>query len=330
MALCSGMLNSSTIVPVLLWLFMGGGLGLSKAVAIGAIFASLVAILQLINHVWFPESDFVVEARLAKGLGDLANPERRSVEKSWAVESPAELGGDKEQQGNDAIFTSSIQAEENVETEATLFDEFSSRTYLLVTMFYTISFLVFQFFVADFSTALALKLPNDEIQRAAELFNLLAPVSAIFAPAAGRMLDLLGPVVSASVLNAGLIIMQVTFALGSGLSTITVTCLLYYFCRPGIYSLYFSTVAECFRKNSYGTLYGVGLVVSGTVRVAMQPAPCLASSSTPTNFRTLHLVLGGILVVNFAMIPVAFDKFRREQPGILFSTILANTGAVTP
>jgi hypothetical protein len=182
--------------------------------------------------------------------------------------------------------------------------------YTLLLTWFSLQLIPLQYYVATIGFQLERK--GDDTGRYISLFPIMYASAAIFAPVFGKIADLFGLGIAQAVANAlsiiSLLILSADRTFPLSVQVLGMAC--YGLGRMSVFGTYFSNIGKRFGYRYYGTLAGVGLIVSALVSLFQYPLIAWAAGG---NERWVNV--GCAAVLTLEGFPYCVWLYYREKRG---------------
>lgn len=264
-------------------------------------------------------------------------PKGRSFVSSSSSSAVAAAGGGEEQKGNDkgedprdvANDNNHINDEEDnnsnhhdehalvlvpqaqQQTNESLRNLMKTWEYILLLLWFSLQLIPLQYYVATIGFQLERK--GDDRGTYISLFPIMYASAAIFAPAFGKIADRFGLGIAQGLANAlsilSLLILSAPVAMFP-LSVQVLSMACYGLGRMCVFGMFFSNIGKRFGYRYYGTMAGVGLIVSALVSLLQYPLIALAAGGYEG-----WVNVGCAAVLTVEGFPYCVWLYRRETSG---------------
>eukprot|EP00977_Amphora_coffeiformis_P016157 scaffold4927_cov139-Amphora_coffeaeformis.AAC.17 len=197
-----------------------------------------------------------------------------------------------------------------VETEAvsppTAWQQALSVEFALLCLWFSVCVVPLQYYVGSIGFQLERK--GDDTGFYTDLFSIIYASTSVVAPLAGYLVDQFGLGISQGVATAATAASLAILALDEITLNAHVLGMLFYgIARLYVYSTFFSNIGKRFGYTNFGTLSGVGLVVSAIISLVQYPLIALSDDGHDVAVNV------GCVIALLALEPYCIWLFRREK-----------------
>jgi len=191
--------------------------------------------------------------------------------------------------------------------DTVMLDQIRSWEYVLLLLWFSVQLIPLQYYVA--TIGLQLERKGDDDGTYTHIFSILFALSAIAAPLIGKIIDMAGLGISqalASGLNS--LSMAILGLESVPLPAHIVGLLCYDLGRMMTFGTFFTNIGKRFGYTNYGTLVGLGSIVSAILSLIQYP---LISLAIKGHANSVNFVCGGIMAG--IGLPYCYWLWRRER-----------------
>jgi len=203
------------------------------------------------------------------------------------------------------INVNKSEADDDVDIPVT--DIIKSREYVLLIIWFSIQLIPAQYYIGTIGFQLELKGDNDG--KYLNLFSILYACAAFFSPVLGKVSDIFGLGVTQSI--ATILLSSSLCILASNQFSLNVHAFgmtMYGIGRMALFGMFFTNVGKRLGYKHYGTLAGLGLLISALVSLIQYP---LIDAAARGYEYYVNIICGSVMIVTG--IPYCIWLFMREK-----------------